>query len=153
MSKQVEFICPNCEAEIVYDVQDQVAEVRCGNCGETTRLSLSENVRKGHSVDQCCVCEGHRFYVQKDFNPRLGLLIFLIGVIFSYHTYGITLFVASGIDFVLYKILPTVIICYNCRAIYRGFENGSKFKPYDPNVAIKYVKMKERQEAVHESSS
>lgn len=150
---RIEFICPTCAKENLVEADLLEDTVRCSQCGSSTALVLSEGVRSGASVDQCCLCGGHRFYVQKDFNPRLGLAIFAVGVLFSYHTYGITLFVASAIDFVLYQVLPTVIVCYRCRTLYRGYRTTKKLKAYDPNVAIKYVKLKNREVESHEGAS
>lgn len=147
MSKTVEFLCPHCGAENTLEVVQTGGAPECVSCGETIAMHPAGALRRG-KVDECCICGGYRFYTQKDFNPRIGLLIFVIGVIFSYHTYGITLFVASAIDFVLYQVLPTVIVCYNCRAIYRGLQGGGNFKPYDPGVAMKYVRVKQPREAV-----
>jgi hypothetical protein len=83
--------------------------------------------------------------VQKDFNPRLGILIFIIGVIFSYHTYFISLFVATLIDFILYQVLKTVTICYRCRAVYRGFEEDPTHRGFDHNLALSLVEKEEKE--------
>jgi len=90
-------------------------------------------------LERCGVCGHDKFYLQKDFNPRLGLLIFAIGVIFSYHTKFISLFVATAIDFILYYIIPTVTICYQCRAIYRGFKENPAHRGYNHVHALKYI--------------
>ncbi len=152
VARTVELICPHCESEQLYAVDEITGSMSCRNCQQGIDLEIPDGQRSSENLDQCFLCGGHRFYVQKDFNPRLGLVIFALGVLFSYHTYGITLFAASAVDFFLYKKLPTVIVCYRCRALYRRFANTEKFKPYDPSVALKYVKMKTRQGASSESS-
>ncbi len=86
------------------------------------------------------MCGNQRFYLQKDFNARLGLGIFAIGVLLSYHTYFLSLLIATLIDFALYYFLKTVTICYQCRAIYRNFEIDPNHRGFDPHIGMKYTK-------------
>lgn len=143
----VEFVCSNCEKDILADLNKNDETIQCPHCSHKVSVSLTNSMKKGGKVDRCPICGKIRFYVQKDFNPRLGLLIFAIGVIFSYHTYGLTLLIATVIDFILYKVLKTVTICYNCRAIYRGFEEDSTHRGFDHNLAMSLVEKKEKQSA------
>jgi len=91
-------------------------------------------------IDRCAVCGNKGFYLQKDFNPRLGILIFAIGVIFSYHTRFLSLFIATAIDFILYYVLPTVTVCYQCRAIYREGKENPQHQGFHHVTALKYSK-------------
>lgn len=143
----VEFICSNCKKDILADLSENNETIHCPNCSHKVPLRLTNSMKKGGKVDRCAICGKIRFYVQKDFNPRLGLLIFAIGVIFSYHTYGLTLLIATIIDFILYKLLQTVTICYNCRAIYRGFEEDSTHRGFDHNLAMTLVEKKQKESA------
>jgi len=77
-------------------------------------------------------------YVQKDFNRRLGLAIVLLGVLFSYHTYGLSLLVCAIIDFILYRVLPLVTVCYKCGAIHRGFVSNPRHVGFDMHTAEQY---------------
>lgn len=147
----VEFVCDNCQQDILAIYEQPEQTVTCANCGHPVNFTWSRSMQGGGKVDRCAVCGKIRFYVQKDFNPRLGLLIFAIGVIFSYHTYGLTLLIATIIDFILYKVLKTVTICYNCRAIYRGFEEDPTHRGFDHNLAMSLVE-KEQQAAETKSS-
>ncbi|RMF65739.1 MAG: hypothetical protein D6743_07545 [Calditrichaeota bacterium] len=135
----VEFVCSHCDKDILAELSSDKKEIRCPHCEETFPVKLSRSMQAGGKVDRCVVCGKNRFYVQKDFNPRLGLTIFAIGVIFSYHTYGLTLLIATVIDFILYKVLKTVTICYNCRAIYRGFEEDPTHRGFDHELAMSLV--------------
>lgn len=135
----VEFLCPHCRAENRAETLP-LRDFVCKKCKHTLSLSLSEESRHTRQVERCVVCDNQGFYLQKDFNPRLGILIFAIGVIFSYHTKFISLFIATLIDFVLYYVLQTVTICYQCRAIYRGFRENPKHRGFDHLTALKYSK-------------
>ena len=135
----VEFLCPHCRAENKAEASagDYVI---CKRCGKPVPLQFSEGSRDSGCIDRCAVCGNEGFYLQKDFNPRLGILIFAIGVLLSYHTMFISLFIATAIDFVLYYILPTVTVCYQCRAIYRGFTENPGHQGFNHVVALKYSK-------------
>lgn len=135
----VEFLCPHCRAE--NRAGSLPAEnFSCKKCGQNVRLHLSEESQASGMIHDCAVCGNRGFYVQKDFNPRLGLLIFAVGVVFSYHTKFLSLFIATAIDFVLYHVLATVTVCYQCRAIYRDCKENPQHQGFNHMVALKYSK-------------
>jgi hypothetical protein len=142
----VEFICPRCNAEQKTALPAE-AILTCRACRQSVSSEVSGKITASGMVDQCLICDHTKFYLQKDFNPRLGLLIFAVGVIFSYHTKFISLFVATAIDFVLYYLIPTVTICYQCRAIYRGFKKNPEHQGYSHVQALKYVPKPKRESA------
>lgn len=141
----VEFVCENCEKDNLVDLSTHPETAVCPHCARETALHLTESMKAGGKVDRCVVCDRIRFYVQKDFNPRLGIFIFILGVLFSYHTYLISLFVATLIDFILYKVLRTVTICYHCRAVYRGFEEDPSHRGFDHDLALSLVEQEKKQ--------
>ncbi len=135
----VEFLCPNCRAENKAEALPAEGYL-CRKCHQIVPLPLSETSRESQQIERCAVCGNEGFYLQKDFNPRLGILIFAIGVVFSYHTKFLSLFIATLIDFALYYVLATVTICYQCRAIYRGFKENPAHRGFDHITALKYSK-------------
>lgn len=135
----VEFLCPHCRAENRADSLPAEKFV-CKKCGQALNLALSRDSAEAGVLERCAVCNDDGFYLQKDFNPRLGILIFAIGVIFSYHTKFLSLLIATAIDFVLYYALPTVTVCYQCRAIYRKFKENPRHQGFNHVVALKYSK-------------
>ena len=136
---KVEFLCPHCRTE--NRAESLPAEnFVCIKCGQNVALRLSEESRDSGMIHGCAVCGQNSFYLQKDFNPRLGLLIFAVGVIFSYHTRFLSLLLATAIDFVLYHTLPTVTVCYQCRAIYRAFNENPLHQGFNHVVALKFSK-------------
>ena len=91
-------------------------------------LSVSAAVRADEGVDQCPVCTGGDFYIRKDFNPKMGLTIVIIGAsisgIFYYYkrdfiAYSILGF-ATLIDLLIYGRLKFVTVCYRCHSEFRG---------------------------------
>ena len=135
----LEFLCPHCRTENRAGTLP-AEDFRCANCGQSVALRLSAESQAAGMVDRCAVCGTSGLYLQKDFNPRLGILIFAIGVLFSYHTKFLSLFIATAIDFVLYYALPTVTVCYQCRAIYRACKENPRHQGFNHVTALKYSK-------------
>ena len=107
---------------------DAPATIACGRCGCEIPLAVSEAVRDDRAVDRCPVCSGAEFYVRKDFDPRIGLTVVIIGAsisaIFYWFekdliAYGI-LASAALIDLVVYGRLKEVTVCYRCHTAFRG---------------------------------
>jgi hypothetical protein len=122
--------CPQCDAGLpVHAAQaDAPDAIKCGSCGREIPLSLSVAVRADQAVDRCPVCAGGDFYLRKDFNPKLGLTIVIIGAAISagfywfkrdFIAYGILAF-ATLIDLVIYGRLKEVTVCYRCHTEFRG---------------------------------
>jgi hypothetical protein len=135
----LEFLCPHCRGELSIDLS-QAQTLSCRHCRQPVDLRVSDNLRRSGRVDACAVCGNERFYLQKDFNTRLGVIIFAAGVLLSYHTYFLSLLIATVIDFILYQVLKTVTVCYQCRAIYRDFEEDPDHRGFDPHLGMKYTK-------------
>jgi len=125
---QIVVICPKCGAALPVDASGPPAGIRCGRCGRDMTLDLSDLVRADRAVDRCPVCSGTDFYVRKDFNPRVGLAVVVIGALISagFYWFGLDL-VAYGIlggavvvDLVVYGRLKELTVCYRCHAEFRG---------------------------------
>jgi len=140
----VEFVCEKCEKDVLFELGNSEPK-SCPHCQKNYEINLSRSMQNGDKVDRCVVCDRIRFYVQKDFNPRLGLIIFGIGAALSYHTYGLTLLIATIIDFILYKVLKTVTVCYHCRAIYRDFEEDPAHRGFDHELAMSLFEQEKKE--------
>ena len=100
----------------------------CGKCGRVTPLAISESLRADREVDTCPVCEGHDFYIRKDFDPQLGLAVIITGALISAGFYWLGMdLVAYGIlagaallDLIVYGRLGDLSVCYRCHAEFRG---------------------------------
>jgi hypothetical protein len=85
-------------------------------------------VRDDLQVDGCPVCQGGDFYVRKDFDPRVGLAVVIVGAAISAGFYWAgrdllaysILAAAVLIDLVVYGKLKDVTICYRCHSEFRG---------------------------------
>ncbi len=131
---RVNFLCPSCAKENVYVSEDKWEEFSCEHCASPIRLQASESITQRGVVDRCILCGKEVFYIQKDFNRRLGCAIIAVGALTSIYTYGISLLVAAAVDWFLYYRLPEVTVCYFCNSIYRGYAPNPKHKGYDLSI-------------------
>jgi hypothetical protein len=120
--------CPGCDAGLPVRAADAPPAIKCGRCGRKLRLSFTEAVRVDRAVDRCPVCEGADFYTRKDFDPKVGLIVVIIGALVSaaFYWFGRDL-LAYGIlagavllDLVVYGRLRDVSVCYRCHSEFRG---------------------------------
>lgn len=122
---EMRFFCPLCEyRNRTYLPNGEI--ISCFYC--------KENVLKATAISEpfkCALCDNDRFYLTKDFNRAVGLLIFVAGAIASIWTYGISLAVAAVIDALLYRKLPFLKVCYICDSEYKGLPVVKEDKAYD----------------------
>lgn len=120
--------CPKCDASLPVRASGAPSTIACGRCGRTIALSFSDRVRSDDSVDRCPVCGGADFYIRKDFDPKVGVTIVIIGALISagFYWFGLDL-VAYGLlagavllDVVVYQRLGDVTVCYRCHSEFRG---------------------------------
>jgi hypothetical protein len=120
--------CPKCDAGLPVGAADAPPMIKCGRCGHDLPLDVSDNLRKDSTVDRCPVCSGTEFYLRKDFNPKVGVTVVIIGALISgvfywferdLIAYGI-LAAAALIDLVVYGRLKDLTVCYRCHSEFRG---------------------------------
>ena len=125
---QVVAHCPKCDAGLPVDAREAPESITCGRCGREIGLGFSEALRGDRRVDVCPVCSGADFYVRKDFDPKLGLTVVVIGALISgvFYWFGEDLIAygilasAALIDLVVYGRLGDVTVCYRCHSEFRG---------------------------------
>lgn len=125
---QVVTKCPQCDAGLPVSAGEAPPAIKCGGCGREIPLAFSESLRGDRGVDRCPVCGGGDFYIRKDFDPKVGLAVVIIGALISgafywfgrdLIAYGI-LAVAVLVDLVVYGRLKDVTVCYRCHSEFRG---------------------------------
>ena len=120
--------CPKCDAALPVDASAAPPAIRCGRCGREVFLTFSDDVRGDRQVDRCPVCSGGDFYTRKDFDPKKGLTLVIVGAVISaifywngrdLLAYGI-LAAAALIDLIVYGRLGDLTVCYRCHTEFRG---------------------------------
>ena len=101
-------------------------------------------------VERCAFCGNRAFFLQKDFDQRLGCLIMgvaLAAALFVGWKFGLiwftpVLLATVLIDWVVAGRIGAVTICYRCDAEYRDLPVHPRHKGYDPHVAERYAAVK-----------
>jgi len=120
--------CPKCDAGLPVSAADSPDSIECGGCGRVLALTWTEALRADTGVDQCPLCAGREFYIRKDFDPKVGLTVVVIGALISavFYWFGEDLIAysilggAALIDLVVYGRLGDVTVCYRCHSEFRG---------------------------------
>jgi hypothetical protein len=120
--------CPKCDAGLPVSALEGQGIINCGRCGRELQLDVSEAVRDDHAVDRCPVCSGTDFYIRKDFDPKIGVTVVVIGALISAVFYWFErdlvaysiLGGAALIDLFVYGRLKDLTVCYRCHSEFRG---------------------------------
>jgi len=119
---EITLTCPECESGINILASETATSAVCDICNHSVALKFTAE----HSEDilkDCPCCERKDFYSQKDFNRKIGVILFVIAAIASIWTYGISFIVLYVFDFALHRKLGTIAICYKCATIFRRAAN------------------------------
>jgi hypothetical protein len=120
--------CPKCDAGLPVSAAEAPDSIQCGGCGHMLPLIFSDALRSDSGVDACPVCGGADFYIRKDFDPKMGLTVVIIGALISamFYWFGEDLIAysilaaAALIDLIVYGRLGDVTVCYRCHTEFRG---------------------------------
>ena len=120
--------CPRCDAGLAVSADEAPEAIKCGACGREMPVAVSDALRADRAVDRCPVCSGGDFYIRKDFDPKLGLTVVIIGALISagFYWFGRDLIAygilasAALIDLVVYGRLKDLTVCYRCHSEFRG---------------------------------
>ncbi|HIN55049.1 MAG TPA: hypothetical protein EYM79_12125 [Planctomycetes bacterium] len=121
-------ICPDCSGRLPVNASDSLSAIICGGCDRAIALAVSNDLRGDEILDTCPICEGHDFYLRKDFDPKLGLAVVMTGALISagFYWYGLDLIaygvlgVAALVDLFVYGRLKDLSVCYRDHTEFRG---------------------------------
>jgi len=132
VKQSVSTVCEKC-GKFFHVAVDDGTTISCPNCSQTWPMKGS------HFLEEACpVCGCKGFFVQKDFNQVIGCAVMLLGMLLVPWTYGLSLPVFAFIDWLLYKKIGDVAVCYRCRTEYRGFQIPKEIEPFDHFKGMKY---------------
>ena len=123
--------CPRCQKEIDVPYFPRERTPRCSHCRGVIFIHATDDFLEKGTFDQCSLCGASHLYRQRDFNHRLGMGIVVVGVLFSYFTYGLSLLIATLVDWTLYRAVGEVVCCYQCHAVFRGFAKIAEVEPFN----------------------
>lgn len=130
----VHSLCPQCDARQAREAGEAAAA--CSRCG-----ALSEVIAppEGAIIERCAACGHDQLYFQKDFNRTTGIALVIVGSIFVPWTYGLSLLGVTILDYVVWRMVKNVIVCYRCQAVHRGYAPNPALKPFDLVVHDRHV--------------
>jgi hypothetical protein len=142
------FYCPDCLKARDF-AEGEAGEFRCEGCRrEYTAQAVAPS--PGRALERCAFCGNRAFFVQKDFDQRLGCLAMgaslalalFVGWRFGWIWFTPVLLATVLIDWAIAARVGAVTICYRCNAEYRDVERNPRHRAYDPHVAERYAEAK-----------
>jgi len=135
---EIRYICPSCGAAGRIAPPLPEAGAACRACSRALPLAGASAFDPARPVIECVVCGDDKLYIQKDFNQKVGFLIVGAGAALVPWTYGLSLAVCALADYILYRLLPSITVCYICASRYRGHPLNPDHLPYDLVTAQTY---------------
>ena len=119
------YYCPDCLTAREH-VSGDSGPFACGGCGRAYEGDLGR-VMGPKGVERCAFCDNRAFFLQKDFDQRLGCLIMavslgialFVGWKFGWIWFTPVLLATVVVDWVVAARIRPVTICYRCDAEYR----------------------------------
>ncbi|MEO8381080.1 MAG: hypothetical protein ABI779_15565 [Acidobacteriota bacterium] len=130
----VHFLCPKCEQRVAREA-DEPARV-CEHCGMATFVVAPP---EGAIIARCAACDHDQLYFQKDFNRTTGVALVAIGAVFVPWTWGLSLLAVTILDYIVWRVVKDVIVCYDCQAVHRGYPANPDLKPFDLVIHDRHV--------------
>jgi hypothetical protein len=130
----VHFLCKQCEARLGRDAGE--ASRPCDFCGASCEVVAPP---EGTPIAACAACEHKELYFQKDFNRTTGVALVVLGSIFVPWTYGLSLLGVTILDYIVWRLVKNVVVCYECQAVHRGYPFPASVKPFDLVIHDRHV--------------
>ena len=142
------FYCADCMTSREHGEADS-GDFACGKCGRAYRAEPS-GAAGPEGLERCVFCGNRVFFLQKDFDQRLGCLIMavslaaalFVGWKFGWIWFTPVLLATVVVDWIVAAKVRPVTICYQCDAEYRDLPVHPLHKCYDPHVAERYAETK-----------
>jgi hypothetical protein len=134
----VQITCKNCGSSVEVHPDHNSTKAECGVCSHITEAHFTHEHEQG-ILKECPVCTRMDFYKQKDFNRKIGVMLFVIAAIASIWTYGLSLVALYLVDLFLFKRLSPVAICYKCSTNFRKVANIEEIRDFDHEMNDRIV--------------
>ena len=130
----VHYLCTKCEARLSRDAGEPSQP--CEHCGAESAVVAPP---QGAIIERCAACGHDQLYFQKDFNRATGIAIIVVGAVFAPWTYFLSLVGVTILDYIVWRIVKNVIVCYQCQAVHRGYPANPALKPFDLVIHDRHV--------------
>ncbi len=129
----IHFLCKQCEARLGRDAGE--VSRPCDFCGAANDVAAPP---PGSIIDTCAACGHEELYFQKDFNRATGIALVVLGAIFVPWTW-LPLIGVTILDYIVWRVVKEVVVCYKCQAVHRGYAWAEKVKPFDLVIHDRHV--------------
>ena len=130
----VNFLCSQCEKRLSREAGEPPRV--CEHCGAETAITAPP---AGVIVSRCAACDHEQLYFQKDFNRTTGIALVAVGAVFVPWTWGLSLLGVTILDYIVWRLVKDVIVCYECQAVHRGYPPNPDLKPFDLVIHDRHV--------------
>ena len=145
---RVRYYCPACLTARDF-TGDASGPFACAGCGKQASADFA-GAATAEGIERCVFCGGHAFFLQKDFDQRLGCLFMAIalglalfvGWRFGWIWFTPALLASVLVDWIVAARVRPVTICYPCDAEYRDVPVHPRHRGYDPHIAERYAQVR-----------
>lgn len=130
----VHFLCSQCESRLAREATEPSRP--CDSCQQATEVVAPPAATL---IESCAACGHDQLYFQKDFNRRTGIALVVVGAVLAPFTYFISLAAVTILDYVIWRIVKNVIVCYQCQAVHRGYPQSPAIQPFDLVIHDRHV--------------
>ena len=144
---RIRLLCPNPQCGRSVDVcpDEAPAAFACPCCQQPLELNLAGAIVNG-VLTRCACCGGEELYLRKDFPRRLGLAVVVVVAGLSFYLFGCgqlgwalgVLIALVVLDVLIYRLVPTITVCYRCQAEFRGLPPNPAHTAFDLATAEKH---------------
>ena len=145
---EVGFYCDGCDRYSTWIPPFSAGDDRCRHCARTNPPQCAEDVAVpgGAGLERCLHCANPELYSRKDVPQQLGCAVVLSAVILATAAYAWWDFTGAFIvfasvallDFLIYRRLAQVVVCYRCHAEFRRFPENPAHGAFDMHRAEEY---------------
>jgi hypothetical protein len=141
------FTCKNCGSGIHVYPNIESKKICCEVCQTEQEVNFNQD-HVNSILKDCPSCNRKDFYSQKDFNRKIGVILFVITAIistvlfakgFGPQWYLSTFIILYAVDFFLFRKLKMIAICYKCETIFRDVSNISEIFGFDHEMHDRIV--------------
>jgi hypothetical protein len=122
----INYLCSRCEKRLSREAGEPPRV--CEHCGAESGVTAPP---AGAVIDRCAACDHDQLYFQKDFNRTTGVALVAVGAVFVPWTWGLSLLGVTILDYIVWRLVKDVIVCYRCQSVHRGYPANPALRPFD----------------------
>jgi hypothetical protein len=143
------YYCPDCLTARDFGAEPQSGPQACAKCGREFAASF-DSVLGPAGLERCAFCGNRAFFLQKDFDQRLGCLLMAVSLAialyagwqFGWIWFTPVLLLSVVVDWIVAARIRPVTICYRCDAEYRDLPANPRHKGWNPHIGERYAAKK-----------